>query len=374
MYTYNVSLWDSNDKELADILNSMMSQDHAYFEIKAPYDFHLHVRQGAAMQKYVAQTARYFSTALIMPNTVPPIKTPKEVQDYKNEILTAAREVNSEFVALMTFKIQEPAASASYEDLCAYCEALREAGVVAGKLYPQGATTNSEDGVSSLETLYPLFKAMEKIGLLLLVHGEEPSAFSLEREQLFLPKLDQIHQAFPELKIVLEHVSTKEAVNWVKAQNTKVAASVTVHHLLFTLDELLGGSLNPHFFCKPVLKAPQDREAIQEAVLSGDKRFFFGSDSAPHEPEKKEGPCGAAGIYSAPVALPLLLEFFESRKALALLDNFLAQNGREFYGLPLDQSRKTLRFEKKAWKVPDRIDGIVPLGAGSELQWKVAEE
>lgn len=339
-----------------------------------PDDFHLHVRQGPVLGPYVRQVARQFASALIMPNTLPPVRTVQDAQDYRREILAAAQPVNPAFKAWMSFKIQAPAATDDAASLRQACRDLKAAGVVAGKLYPQGVTTNSEDGVGSLEELFPLLAAMEAEGLLLLVHGEHPEAFCLDREEAFLPQLQRVVEAFPRLRLVLEHVSTARAVEWVRQAPDRVGATVTVHHLLLTLDDLLGNHLNPHLFCKPLLKRPEDRQALAEAVLGQDGRFFFGSDSAPHVREKKECACGAAGVYTAPVALPLLAGFFERHGQLARLEDFVALRGRAFYGLDLDLAgRGTLELLQESWTVPALVDEVVPLGAGKVLDWKVVD-
>ncbi len=343
-----------------------------------PDDFHVHVRQGPALVHYVHDLATVFGRGLIMPNTLPPILNAVDVSRYRAEILAAAQVVNPHFEALMTFKITTLAAlGGAVEEALAD---LKAAGAVAGKLYPAGVTTNSADGVKDLGELYPLFAAMEKRGLVLCLHGEDPDAFCLDRETAFLPKLGAVVAAFPRLKIVLEHVSTAQAVEWVLAQGPLVAATVTVQHLLFTLDDLLGGHLQPHLFCKPLIKRPEDRAALQAVVLSGSPRFFFGSDSAPHARAAKECDCGSAGCYSAPVALPALASFFEAAGELKGLADFVAGFGADFYGLPrlAGGLGGKISLVKESWKVPALLhagpgleSGVVPLYAGQELAWKV---
>ncbi len=337
-----------------------------------PDDFHVHVRQGAVLKDYVRTLARSFGRALIMPNTLPPIKTASELLAYCQEIKEAANTVNPDFEPLMTFKVFAPEKGLSKQEILEQVQELKKAGAVAGKLYPLGATTNSEDGVSEIEELFSLFEAMQQEGLLLLIHGEDPQAFVMEREKAFLPQLDRIVRTFPQLKIVLEHVSSADAVSWVRRQGRNVAATVTVHHLLFTLDDMAGKHLNPHLYCKPLLKRPEDRQAIAEAVLSGDHKFFFGSDSAPHEVDQKESCCGAAGIYSAPVALALLAQFFDAAGELDLMPGFVASHGARFYGIPAPQGRE-VQLVKEPWQVPELIDNIVPLAAGQTLAWKLVE-
>jgi len=346
--------------------------------IPRPDDFHVHVRQGPAMAAYVADHAAIFGRGLMMPNTVPSIRDAVGLAEYRAAILRAATRVNPGYQPLMTFKVFIPDSLEQGGDVANQIADLKSAGAIAGKLYPAGVTTNSADGVSDLDALYPVLEAMQDSGLVLCVHGEDPDAFCLDREAAFLPKLNRVVCDFPRLRIVLEHVSTAAAVDWVSGQPDRVAATVTVHHLLHTLDDMLAGHLQPHLFCKPLLKRPDDRSAIQSAVLSGSPRFFFGSDSAPHERVAKECDCGAAGIYSATVALPLLASFFEAREKLDLLAEFTGRFGAEFYGLALPNDELVL--VRKKWVVPMTLHlgadgfsggGVVPLAAGQELEWAV---
>jgi len=330
------------------------------------------------MAAYVADHAAVFGRGLIMPNTLPPISDSPGLTEYRAAIVRLAQAVNPAYQPLMTFKLFPVATLAPSGDLAGVLAGLKLAGAVAGKLYPAGVTTNSSDGVADLELLYPVFEAMQETGLVLCVHGEEPDAFCLDREAAFLPKLNRIVCDFPRLRIVLEHVSTAAAVEWVSGQPDRVAATVTVHHLLHTLDDMLADHLRPHLFCKPLLKRPADRVAIQSVVLAGSSRFFFGSDSAPHGRVAKECDCGAAGIYSASVALPLLAGFFEAAGKLERLADFTGRFGAEFYGLPLPSDELVLL--RKKWQVPQSLHeglagfpagGVVPLAAGQELAWAV---
>jgi dihydroorotase len=346
---------------------------HMILRIRRPDDFHVHVRQGPALERYVADLSAIFSRAIIMPNTLPPISDAHGLENYRAQILRAAASVDGGFEPLMTFKIM-PSIAENADELIAR---LKSAGAVAGKLYPQGVTTNSSDGVRDIETMYPVFSAMERLGVIFCVHGEDPDAFCLDREAAFLPQLTRVVEAFPKLKIVLEHVSTRAAAEWVTKMPPRVGATITVHHLLFTLDDMLGGHLNPHLFCKPLIKTPGDREALVNAALSGSPKFFFGSDSAPHSKVSKECDCGAAGVYSMPVSLPLLAGFFEAEGKLDLLENFVSRYGAEFYGLPL--SGQFVELERSSWEVPkvlhadcqDVDGGVVPLGAGTRLDWRI---
>lgn len=342
----------------------MEAREHE-ISIRRPDDFHLHVRQGPLLAAVVPETSRVFGRALIMPNTLPPVASPADVRRYSGEVRAAAR--NQEFEPLFAFKISDRSA-----ELWS-AENLREAaveGMVAGKLYPEGATTNSDDGVRNTDELYPLFEAMQRAGTVLAIHGEEPAAFCLDREAAFLPRLVRIAADFPRLQIVLEHVSSKEAVETVGSLPETVAATVTLHHLMHTLDDLIGGLIAPHNFCKPLVKTPADRDALREVVFGGDPKFFFGSDSAPHPRDAKESAHGSAGVFSAPVALPALADLFEKAGALDRLEEFTAGFGADFYRLP--RSRATTTLLESPWVVPADIAGVVPFLAGSTLRWSVS--
>jgi len=324
--------------------------------IRRPDDMHVHLREGAALAHYAADAAEVFGRILVMPNTDPPVLSAGDLTSYRAQIAQAAPGLDT----IMTFKIRGGTPASAIRK-------LKEVGAAAGKLYPRGATTNSEDGISEIEGAYPVFEAMEELGISLCIHGEEPTAPALEREQAFLPRLEAIVRRFPRLKIVLEHVSSRAGVEMVLGSPPNVAATVTVHHLLYTTEELLGGRLNPHLFCRPLIKGEEDRKAIQTAVLDGNRRIFFGSDSAPHLRSDKER--GAAGVYSMPVSLPLLAEFFVAHDAADRLEDFVARYGAEFYGLPLNEGTVTLR--RKSFTVPEELHGVVPLAAGRELPWSI---
>jgi len=325
--------------------------------IAAPDDFHVHVRQGKLLSSYVRTLARQSDRALIMPNTVPPVSTPDGLNSYRGEIVTAA----PHFTPLMSFMITESLEPDSVA-------ALASAGAVAGKYYPSGVTTNSADGVSDPRVAEAVFASMEREALVLCIHAEDPAAGVLVRERAFHPQIEWIVDRFPRLRIVIEHVSDARTVKLVQRMPMRVAATVTVHHLLHTIDDLLGSGIRPHLYCKPILKSENDRAAIQEAVLSGNTKFFYGSDSAPHPQNEKESACGAAGVYSTPVALPLLLDFFEEHGELDRLEPFVAEFGADFYGLPRSTGRR--RFIKERWRVPSGVDGAVPLSAASEIGWR----
>ncbi|MBX9947833.1 MAG: dihydroorotase [Candidatus Obscuribacterales bacterium] len=327
-------------------------------------DMHLHVRQGEMLRKVLPHTISQCDRALVMPNTTPAILSNTDVIEYKKSIIEALPQ-HSTFQPLMTFKIT-PAAKPEQ------IAGLKQAGVLAGKLYPDGVTTNSEGGVTDFQSLYPLYEAMQNEGLVLCLHGEMPGEFSLDRETKFLIVLKQIAQNFPKLKIVLEHATTADAVKCVMDLPENVAATVTVHHLYLTLDDIIGDKLNPHAFCKPVAKRPEDREALREVVLKSNPKFFLGSDSAPHAIADKECACGAAGVYSAPVLLPALFELFEKEDKLDNLEAFTSLFGAQFYGLPVNQNFVTLL--KENWSVPQEYGGVKPFLSGTNLRWRVATE
>lgn len=318
---------------------------------------HLHLREGKPLASYATDTAHWFARGLIMPNTTNPITTPEAVSQYRACILKAV----PAFTPLMTFKITRDVKPE-------LVSALKRAGAVAGKYYPKGATTNSGDGGEDVGDFYPLFQEMEHEGLVLSIHCEDPSAPVLEREVAFLCQVERIVHRFPGLKIVIEHVSSKETVSFLKGMPETVGATVTVHHLLLTLDDLLGEGINPHLFCKPIVKTKADREALRAAVFSGDRRFFFGSDSAPHPRRMKECENGAGGIYSSPVAIPLLAELFAENGAEALLNDFTGRFGAEFYGLPLNDG--TLTLTEDPWMVASEYHGVVPLWAGRSVRFR----
>lgn len=292
-----------------------------------------------------------------MPNTIPPVVSASDVESYRRILKKFA----PSFTPIMTFKL---VGGISFDSL----QELKSAGVKAGKYYPLGVTTNAEDGIDDPKALYPMLEGMEELGLILCIHGEKPGAPVLERERAFLPELITIANRFPRLKIVFEHISTAEAIQTVAGLPATVAATVTAHHLLYTMDDLLGNGLNPHLYCKPLVQRYEDREAIQKVVRQGSPQFFFGSDSAPHPVRSKEGRLSSAGAYSSPVAMPLLISFFDQAHCLEKVENFTSYFGAEFYGIPINKTRQ--RWVKESWTVPNRIDGVVPLCSGQEIFWR----
>lgn len=330
--------------------------------VRAPDDFHVHVRQGERLADLVPLTAACFRRALIMPNIVPPVATARQVQEYRRRVRAAGGEG---FGPLMTIKLLETTTPE-----VVYATRVSE-GAVAAKLYPRGVTTNAEDGVT-LENfpgcLADTLGAMEQLGMVLSIHGEMPGAFCLDREVQFLSKVEKLRADFPKLKIVLEHITTETAVNFVARLPETVAATITVHHLFLTLDDVVGDTLQPHHFCKPVAKFPRDREALRQAALSGNPKFFLGTDSAPHPVSAKECAAGCAGVFTAPVALPLLAELFDDHGALDRLEPFIAEFGAAFYGLP--RNREALELLRCSWTVPERIGDYVPFRAGQPIAWE----
>ena len=318
---------------------------------------HVHLRQGPPMDHYARRIGDSFGRVLVMPNLLPPVVTPESVERYADAIHRAAPALKT----LMTFKLMPGMGSSEIR-------ALKAAGAIAGKYYPEGVTTNAEDGIRGTDELYPIVEHLEAEELVLCIHGETPDAPVLDRERAFLPQLEEMARTFPRLRMVFEHVSTADAVDLVDRLPDTVAATVTVHHMLFTLEDMMASGLDPHLYCKPLVKTEADRAAILRVVLEGNRKFFFGSDSAPHPVEAKTGGLAAAGVYSAPVAFPMLIEFFESREALDRLEDFTSRFGAEFYGI--ERNTDVVEWVKEAWVVPATVDGVVPLMAGKTVAWK----
>ena len=340
--------------------------------IARPDDWHLHVRDGAAMADVVRHTARQFARAIIMPNLKPPVVSTDQALDYHARIL-AALPAGSDFQPLMTLYLTDQTAP---EEIAT---AKASGAVAACKLYPAGATTNSESGVTDLGHLSPVLEAMQREGLPLLVHGEvtDPEVDIFDREQRFIAeRLDWIVTHFPTLKIVFEHVTTADAVDFVRAGPDTLAATITPHHLLYNRNAILAGGIRPHFYCLPVLKRERHRLALLEAAVSGHPRFFLGTDSAPHALGEKENACGCAGVYSAHAALELYAEAFEQAGALDRLEGFASHHGAAFYGLARNPG--ILRLRREPWQVPEQYpfgaSHVVPLAAGTRLQWRLVDE
>jgi dihydroorotase len=326
--------------------------------IRVPDDFHVHVRQGPAMAAYIARSAAHFGRFLVMPNVTPPLVSAGSVADYAKAVAMAVKASGFASVPLHSFKL----VPGMGRDAVLACAA---SGAIVGKYYPAGATTNASDGVPDPGMIRDELEAMQAAGLVLSIHGEVPAEPVFERERAFLPVADRIISAYPRLRVVLEHLSTEASVEAVRAWPGRVAGSVTAHHLSFTVDDVIGERLDSAYYCKPVLKTEKDRAALLSAVTSGSSRFFFGSDSAPHAPGAKAA--GAAGVYSAPVALSLLAMAFEKADALDRLEAFVSEHGAGFYGLGLNDGR--MRLRRHRWTVPAEIDGVTPVAAGRTLDW-----
>ncbi|XP_027069116.1 dihydroorotase, mitochondrial isoform X2 [Coffea arabica] len=337
--------------------------------ITRPDDWHLHLRDGKLLEAVIPHSAHHFGRAIIMPNLKPPITTTAAAMAYRESILKALP-INSGFTPLMTLYLTDSTTPAEIK-------LAKESGVIyAVKLYPAGATTNSQDGVTDLfGKCMPVIEEMVKHNMPLLVHGEvtSPEVDIFDREKVFIETvLSPLVLKFPQLKVVMEHVTTMDAVKFVEScAEGRIAATVTPQHLVLNRNSLFQGGLQPHNYCLPVLKRETHRQAIVSAVTSGSKRFFLGTDSAPHDRLKKECPCGCAGIYNAPVALAVYAKVFEEAGALDKLEAFTSFNGPDFYGLPRNTSKITLR--KTPWKVPESFSyasgHVVPMFAGEMLDW-----
>ena len=333
-----------------------------------PDDWHLHVRDGAALAAVVPDTARQFARAIIMPNLKPPVTTTAQALAYRERI-RAAVPVGVPFEPLMTLYLTD----ATPPDEIARAKA---AGIVALKLYPAGATTNSDAGVTDIRKTYRTLEAMQRHGLLLLVHGEvtDPEIDLFDREKAFIAtKLIPLRRDFPELKIVFEHITTREAAQYVHEADDKVGATITAHHLLYNRNAIFTGGIRPHYYCLPVLKREEHRRALVDAATSGDPRFFLGTDSAPHAAHLKEHAVGCAGCYTALSAIELYAEAFDAVGALAKLEGFASHHGADFYGLPRNTAHITLRRE--AWTLPEALPfgeaELKPLRGGETLAWRL---
>lgn len=333
-----------------------------------PFDMHVHFRTGDMMHRVVKYTAQCFQKALVMPNTRPEaILAPEDVCQYRHEIMSCACG-NLPFTPLMTFEIREDTNSE-------IIPLMKKAGAAAGKVYPKGLTTNADHGVADYFALTHVLAAMEKEDIPVCFHGEQPGddIEGMERETEFVQRtLPFIVKTFRHLRIVMEHVTTEAAVNAVLSSPTnKLAATVTVHHLLLSQDDVGGDRCCPGNFCKPVAKRKRDRDAVVRAAVSGCPQFMFGSDSAPHLPRHKAQMYDCcAGVYSAPVALPLLAEVFEAHNALDRLETFVRINAATFHSEPCLTSH-VVCMEKQPWRVPDDVDGIVPFWAGRDISWRI---
>lgn len=337
--------------------------------LRRPFDAHVHLRDGAALPTVVPHVARDFGRALVMPNLTPPVTTADAASAYRQRILDHVPD-GIDFEPLMALYLTD---RTSPEEIA---RAAATDGVVAAKLYPAGATTNSDSGVTSVDRIADALAAMEDLGLLLLVHGEvtDPAVDVFDREARYLEEvLGPLVDRHPRLKVVLEHVTTEQGVDFVRGARDGVAATITAHHLVYHRNHMLAGRIRPHLYCLPILKAAPHRDALIEAATSGDARFFLGTDSAPHPRGAKECHEGCAGCYTSPLALPLYAEVFDRAGALDRLDDFVHGRGTAFYGLQPQSGTVTLR--RHEWTVPADYpfgdDVIVPLRAGESVGWRV---
>ena len=338
--------------------------------ITQPDDWHLHLRDEIALNRTVVDTARYFGRAVVMPNLRPPVTHTEMAITYRNRILHA-RPDNNNFEPLMTLYLTDNTAA---EEI----HRAHDSGIVhAVKLYPAGATTNSDAGVTDLKSCYSALEAMQKLGMPLLVHGEVTSAEIdvFDREKVFIDQvLQPLLKDLPELKVAFEHITTSDAVDFVTEQDSHIAATITPHHLLLNRNDLLVGGIHPHNYCLPVLKRNTHQHALIKAATSGNPKFFLGTDSAPHAQHAKETACGCAGIYSAHAAIELYAEAFDAADALDKLEGFASHFGADFYQLPRNTS--TITLIKQSWEVPESYpfadQDLIPMRAGQTIHWQVA--
>lgn len=338
--------------------------------ITRPDDWHVHLRDNAALTHTCADMARYFGRIIVMPNLTPPVVSVTDADAYRGRITRAMSDLPRQFEPLMTLYLTDK----TTPDMIV--EAKNSGFVHAVKLYPAGATTNSAAGVSQLDALYPTLEAMQAVGLPLLIHGEvtDPSTDIFDRERLFIEQqLAPMCERLPDLRVVLEHITTADAARFINSAGDNIAATITVHHLLYNRNQLLVGGVKPHYYCLPILKRRQHQDALLEAATSGSPRFFLGTDSAPHTTEAKENACGCAGIYTAHAAIELYAEAFDSVGALDKLEDFASHFGPDFYRLPRNTDTITLR--RQHWQIPDQLplgDGkLTPLRAGDSIAWQV---
>lgn len=337
--------------------------------ITRPDDWHVHLRDGAALKAVLPDTAKQFARAIVMPNLRPPITTTALASEYRARILSALP-VGLNFEPLMTLYLTD---NTTAEEIAL----AKASGFVHGvKLYPAGATTNSDAGVSDLSRCAKALEAMEKLGMPLLVHAEvtDPDVDVFDREKVFIDRhMTSLVKNYPKLKIVFEHITTKQAADFVTQSPSNVAATITAHHLLLNRNDMFKGGINPHHYCLPILKREEHRLALVNAAISGNAKFFLGTDSAPHAKNTKEAACGCAGMYTAHAAIELYAEAFDNANALDKLEGFASFFGADFYGLPRNIDKITL--EKTSWIAPEVLllgdETLVPFRAGQAIKWKI---
>jgi dihydroorotase len=337
--------------------------------ITRPDDWHLHLRDGALMKSVVQDTARQFARAIVMPNLRPPVTSTELAKDYRARIL-AALPASAKFEPLMTLYLTD---NTNAEEI----RKAKASGMIhAVKLYPAGATTNSDAGVTDLRKTYPALEEMQRCGMPLLVHGEVTNSDIdvFDREAVFIERvLQPLLKDMPKLRVVFEHITTADAAQFVTGAADNIAATITAHHLLFNRNAMFKGGIRPHYFCLPVLKREQHREALVIAATGGNRKFFLGTDSAPHAQHTKENACGCAGCYTAHAAIEMYAEVFEAAGALDKLEGFASFYGADYYGLPRNSETITLRMDE--WQVPTSVGfgehQLVPLRAGETMKWKL---
>ena len=338
--------------------------------ITRPDDWHIHLRDGAALQHTVPAVARYFGRTIVMPNLVPPVANTEQALAYQARINAAQAHCQRQVTPLMVLYLTDNTLPSEIVN------AKQSGQVFAAKIYPAGATTNSDSGVTDLRKIYPVLESMQRAQMPLLIHGEvtDNSIDIFDREAVFIERhLRPLLRDFPELKVVLEHITTNDAAQFVAEAPATLAATITAHHLLYNRNHMLAGGIRPHFYCLPILKRNTHQAALIAAATSGNPKFFLGTDSAPHAKTKKEAACGCAGAYTAHAAIELYAEVFEQADKLDRLEAFASFHGADFYGLP--RNRDTITLQKADWRVPELLqlgdDTLVPLCAGETLQWRV---
>ena len=342
-----------------------------------PDDWHLHLRDGVALGAVVAATARQFARAIVMPNLKPPVTTTEQARAYRDRILDALRRAAPDEPACQAF---EPLMTLYLTDATSPDEIRRAAAsgfVHAVKLYPAGATTHSEAGVTGIDKVHRALEAMQACGMPLLIHGEvtDPAVDVFDREAVFIDTvLEPLRRDFPQLRIVFEHITTQEAAQYVAQSSGPIGATITAHHLLYERNAMFKGGMRPHWYCLPILKRETHRRALLEAATSGNPRFFLGTDSAPHAQHLKEHACGCAGCYTAPHAMELYAAAFESVGRLDRLEGFASLHGPDFYRLP--RNTDTVTLHRETWTIPESLpfgdEAIVPLAAGESLAWRLS--
>jgi dihydroorotase len=348
-----------------------MTAQPQVLKIRRPDDWHIHLRDDEMLKTVVPYTSQVFGRAIVMPNLVPPVTTVAAARAYRDRILAAVPQGHN-FTPLMTCYLTNSLAASELVN------GFEQGVFTAAKLYPANATTNSSHGVSDVTGIYPLFEQMQKIGMPLLIHGEvtDPAVDIFDREARFIEQvMEPIRRQFPELKIVFEHITTKEAAQYVQAGNRFLGATITPQHLMFNRNHMLVGGIRPHLFCLPILKRNVHQEALRQAVASGSDRFFLGTDSAPHLKHRKESSCGCAGCFNAPNAIPAYAAVFEQLGALEHFEAFCSLNGPRFYGLPLNED--FIELLRVPTTQPEEIalgnESVIPFLAGETLNWSLKD-